>query len=42
MHRSLVDWWERNLGGVVSHDGDFGGSRDILMKVGQGRLNIYD
>ena len=37
-----VDWWERNLGAVVSHDGDFGGSRNIFMKVGQGRLNIYD
>ena len=37
-----VDWWERNLGGVVSHDGDFGGSRNIFMKVGHGRLNIYD
>ena len=26
----------------MSHDGDFGGSRNIFMKVGQGRLNIYD
>ena len=29
-------------GAVVSYDGDFGGSRNIFMKVGQGRINVYD
>ena len=37
-----VEWWHRNLGAVVSYDGEFGGARNIFMKVGQGRINIYD
>ena len=37
-----VEWWQRNLGAVVSYDGEFGGARNIFMKVGLGRINIYD
>ena len=37
-----VEWLQRNLGGVVSYDGEFGGARNIFMKVGQVRINIYD
>ena len=37
-----VSWWKKNLGAEVSYDGDFGGARNIFMKVGRGRLIIYD
>ena len=39
---ATVAWWQNNLGAVVSYDGDFGGSRNIFMKVGRGRINVYD
>ena len=39
---ATIEWWQKNLGAVVSYDGDFGGSRNIFMKVGQGRINVYD
>jgi|TARA_B100001750_G_scaffold125918_1_gene99900 catechol 2,3-dioxygenase-like lactoylglutathione lyase family enzyme len=39
---ATVEWWQRNLGATVSYDGEFGGARNIFMKVGQGRINIYD
>tara|TARA_B100000902_G_C26831588_1_gene678946 strand:+ start:184 stop:585 length:402 start_codon:yes stop_codon:yes gene_type:complete len=39
---TTVEWWKQNLGAQVSYDGDFGGARNIFMKVGRGRLNIYD
>ena len=37
-----LEWWHRNRGAVVSDVGEFGGARNIFMKVGQGRINIYD
>jgi len=39
---TTVEWWQSNLGAVVSYDGEFGGSRNIFMKVGRGRINVYD
>ncbi len=39
---ATVEWWRRNLQAVVSFDGEFGGARNIFMKVGKGRINIYD
>ncbi len=36
-----VDWYRRHLGGEVMFDGDFGGARNVFMKVGSGRLNFY-
>jgi len=39
---ATVEWWCRNLQAVVSFDGEFGGARNIFMKVGKGRINIYD
>ena len=38
---TTVEWWQSNLGAVVSYDGEFGGSRNIFMKVGRGRINVY-
>lgn len=37
-----VRWYVEMLGGTIAYDGDFGGSRNVFMHVGKGRLNIYD
>lgn len=37
-----VAWWEQMLGGEVAYDGDFGGSRNVFMRVGDGRIHFYD
>ncbi|MCZ6473406.1 MAG: VOC family protein [SAR324 cluster bacterium] len=39
---ATVAWWRDMLGGEVCFDGDFGGARNVFMKVGAGRLHIYD
>lgn len=37
-----VDWWRTMLGGAVAFDGQFGNARNVFMRVGQGRLHLYD
>jgi hypothetical protein len=37
-----VAWWREMLLGEVVYDGEFGGVRNVFMRVGYGRLNIYD
>jgi catechol 2,3-dioxygenase-like lactoylglutathione lyase family enzyme len=37
-----LDWWTRHLGARVLFDGVFAGSRNVLIGVGTGRINIYD
>lgn len=39
---ATVAWWRTMLGGEVVFDGEFGGARNVFMRVGDGRLNIYD
>ncbi len=39
---ATVAWWREMLGGEVVFDGEFGGARNVFMRVGEGRLNIYD
>lgn len=39
---ATVAWWVEMLGGVVAFDGDFGGSRNVFMHVGEGRVHFYD
>jgi catechol 2,3-dioxygenase-like lactoylglutathione lyase family enzyme len=39
---ATVAWWRTMLGGEVVFDGDFGGARNVFMRVGDGRLHIYD
>ena len=39
---ATVAWWRDHLGGDVVFDGEFGGARNVFMRVGTGRLNIYD
>ncbi len=38
---AAVQWYGEALGGVVCFDGDFGGSRNVFMRVGSGRLHLY-
>ena len=37
-----IDWWTEMLGGEVAYDGEFGGSRNVFMRVGEGRIHFYD
>ena len=37
-----IRWWTEKLGGEVAFDGDFGGSRNVFMRVGEGRIHFYD
>jgi catechol 2,3-dioxygenase-like lactoylglutathione lyase family enzyme len=39
---TTIAWWHEMLGGEVVFDGEFGGARNVFMRVGEGRLNIYD
>ena len=39
---ATVAWWRDLLGGEVCYDGEFGGARNVFMRVGAGRLHIYD
>jgi catechol 2,3-dioxygenase-like lactoylglutathione lyase family enzyme len=38
---SAIDWYVRALGAEVYFDGDFGGARNVFMKIGTGRLHLY-
>jgi catechol 2,3-dioxygenase-like lactoylglutathione lyase family enzyme len=38
---AAIDWYVRALGAEVYYDGDFGGARNVFMKVGTGRLHFY-
>ncbi len=35
-------WWQRYMGARVLFDGQMAGSRNVLIGVGTGRINIYD
>jgi catechol 2,3-dioxygenase-like lactoylglutathione lyase family enzyme len=37
-----IAWWRDMLDGEVAFDGDFGGARNVFMRVGSGRLHLYD
>jgi catechol 2,3-dioxygenase-like lactoylglutathione lyase family enzyme len=39
---ATVAWWRIHLGGEVIFDGEFGGARNVFMRVGSGRVNFYD
>jgi catechol 2,3-dioxygenase-like lactoylglutathione lyase family enzyme len=36
-----IDWWCRHLEAKVLLDGNLAGSRNVLLAVGTGRLNVY-
>jgi catechol 2,3-dioxygenase-like lactoylglutathione lyase family enzyme len=37
-----VAWWQRHLEARILFDGEHAGSRNVLIGIGGGRLNIYD
>jgi catechol 2,3-dioxygenase-like lactoylglutathione lyase family enzyme len=39
---ATLAWWGEHLGARVLHDGRIAGSRNLLIGVGSGRINIYD
>ncbi len=39
---AAVDWWRRMLGAEVVFDDPFGGVRNVFLRVGSGRLHLYD
>ncbi|MFT5180153.1 MAG: catechol 2,3-dioxygenase-like lactoylglutathione lyase family enzyme [Alphaproteobacteria bacterium] len=39
---ATIAWWRDMLGGEVIYDGDFGGARNVFMRVGSGRLHLYE
>lgn len=39
---TTVAWWTEKLGGEVAFDAEFGGSRNVFMRVGEGRIHFYD
>lgn len=39
---ATLDWWQRHLGARVLFDGRLAGSRNVLIGIGRGRINIYD
>ena len=39
---ATVSWWQTMLGAEVVFDGDFGGARNVFLRVGEGRLHIYN
>lgn len=36
-----IRWYINALGAEVCFDGDFGGARNVFMRIGQGRLHLY-
>jgi catechol 2,3-dioxygenase-like lactoylglutathione lyase family enzyme len=39
---AAIAWWCGMLGGQVIYDGDFGGARNVFMRVGAGWLHLDD
>src|ERR1051326_589620 len=39
---ATIEWWCRHLHAKVLLDQDLAGSRNVLLAVGSGRLNIYN
>jgi catechol 2,3-dioxygenase-like lactoylglutathione lyase family enzyme len=38
---TTVAWYRRAFDAEVYYDGDFGGSRNVFMKIGSGRIHLY-
>jgi hypothetical protein len=38
---AAVAWYKSALDAQVCYDGDFGGSRNVFMKIGTGRIHLY-
>lgn len=40
--KATLAWWQHHLGARILIDADMAGSRNVLIGVGSGRINIYD
>src|ERR1700730_16040313 len=38
---ATVAWYRRAFDAEVYYDGDFGGSRNVFMKIASGRIHLY-
>src|SRR5260370_35723462 len=38
---AAIAWYKRALGAEGCYEGDFGGSRNVFMKIGSGRIHLY-
>ena len=39
---ATIAWWTGMLGAEVAYDGEFGGARNVFLRVGSGRIHLYD
>jgi catechol 2,3-dioxygenase-like lactoylglutathione lyase family enzyme len=39
---ATIAWWREMLGAEVAFDGDFGGARNVFLRVGSGRIHLYE
>jgi len=39
---ATIRWWTDMLGAEVAFDGPMGGARNVFLRVGDGRLHLYD
>ena len=39
---ATIAWWRDRLGASVEYGGDFGGARNVFMRLGKGRLHLYE
>ncbi len=39
---ATIAWWVEMLGAEVSYDGEFGGARNVFLRIGSGRIHLYD
>lgn len=39
---ATTDWWVRTLAAEVCFDGAMGGARNVFLRLGDGRLHLYD
>jgi catechol 2,3-dioxygenase-like lactoylglutathione lyase family enzyme len=39
---ATIEWYVKALGAEVFYNGDFGGARNAFLRVGEGRLHLYD
>jgi catechol 2,3-dioxygenase-like lactoylglutathione lyase family enzyme len=37
-----IRWWSTMLGAEVAYDGVLAGARNVFLKIGRGRLHVYD
>jgi len=39
---ATIRWWTEMLGAEVAFDGPMGGARNVFLRIGEGRLHLYD